>query len=219
MATATRTTPHLPTAARTVAVMGLAVLVVGGCGQSPSKTPAASAASPPAAMTPSPTTADTTQPEQVRVATAKFADIATANSAGYTVWAPDPKAPKASCPSSAAGKMGYHLVNPALRGAPPKAATADATIDAAQPEQLLYAKKADGSLQLVGVEYLVFKAAWEREHGVGAQPPAVLGRSVPASKHSFTSGGPEIEHYELHVWLHADNPSGMFSAYHPGISC
>ncbi|HVE62389.1 MAG TPA: hypothetical protein VNB94_01115 [Mycobacteriales bacterium] len=176
-----------------------------------SGTPKAAASSSPAAAP--------TELEQVRTATAAYADTAVAKAAGYTVWSPDPAAPKATCPSSPEGKMGYHLVNPGLRGAPPKAAEADATIDFAKPEQLLYQKKADGTMELVGVEYLVFKAAWERENGVGAAAPQVLGQPVPASKHSFAPGGPEIEHYELHVWLHTDNPNGMFAPYHPTITC
>lgn len=198
--------------ARTAALVGLTALALAGCGQAGSKTTAVAAAG----STP---TAGASQREQVRAATAAFSSIGAANSAGYTVWAPNPKATDASCPTTPAGKMGYHLVNPALRGAPPKSADADATIDFAKPEQLLYAKKPDGSLQLAGVEYLVFKAAWEREHGAAAAPPTVLGQTVPASKHSFKPGGPEIEHYELHVWLHTDNPSGMFSAYNPAITC
>jgi hypothetical protein len=26
-------------------------------------------------------------------------------------------------------------------------------------------------------------------------------------------------HYDLHVWLYADNPSGMFTPYNPALEC
>jgi hypothetical protein len=159
------------------------------------------------------------QIEEVRSLTAPFSNIAAAQAAGYTVWSPDPAAPNATCPSSAEGKMGYHLVNVGLRGSPANPAQGDAVIEHRQPEMLLYEKRANGQLNLVGVEYIVFKDAWERVRGAGAAPPQVLGQPLPASKHAFVAGGPEIEHYELHVWLHSQNPNGMFSHWNPSISC
>lgn len=159
------------------------------------------------------------QLEEVRQLTAIFRDVSAAKAAGYTVWSPDPTAANSTCPSNAQGKMGYHLVNIPLRGTPAESATADAEIDYRRPEMLLYEKTASGQMRLVGVEYLVFKAAWERKHGAGAAPPEVLGQTVPFSRHSFAPGGPEIDHYELHVWVHSQNPNGMFSHWNPTISC
>jgi hypothetical protein len=26
-------------------------------------------------------------------------------------------------------------------------------------------------------------------------------------------------HYDLHVWLYADNPSGLFAPFNPSLSC
>ena len=116
--------------------------------------------------------------------------------------------------------MGYHLVNPALRGSPLDPANADATLDAARPEMLLYEKRADGELHLVGVEYLVFKAAWEREHGVNAANPQLFGQTVPFSSHSFPPLTNDlVDHYELHVWIWKPNPNGMFSHWNPDIGC
>ncbi len=156
---------------------------------------------------------------QVRRATARYHDLDAALAAGYTVWAPDPFAPGATCPSSPEGQMGYHLVNVALRGSAADPAAGDATIDPLQPEILLYEKRADGKLHLVGVEYLVFQAAWEREHGAGAAPPAVFGQPLLASSHEFVPGGPLIPHYELHVWVWTGNPLGMFSPWNPNVTC
>lgn len=155
---------------------------------------------------------------QVRRATARFHDIDAAMAAGYTVWSPDPAS--GSCPSSAEGKMGYHLVNTALRGSPLDPAAADAELDPLRPEMLLYEKRADGELHLVGVEYLVFQAAWEREHGEGAPNPELLGQTVPFSSHAFPPlTTASVPHYELHVWIWKPNPNGMFSHWNPAITC
>lgn len=155
---------------------------------------------------------------QVRRATARFHDIDAAMAAGYTVWSPDPAS--GMCPSSDQGRMGYHLVNPSLRGSPLDPANADAELDPLRPEMLLYEKRADGKLHLVGVEYLVFEAAWEREHGEGAPNPELLGQTVPFSSHPFPPLTSEsVDHYELHVWVWKPNPNGMFSHWNPNIDC
>ena len=159
------------------------------------------------------------QLEEVKALTARFADITQAQAAGYTIWSPDPFAANATCASNAEGRMGYHLVNVPLRGSPADPANGDAVLDYQKPEMLLYEKRADGQVRLVGVEYIVFKAAWERVHGAGAAAPEVLGQAVPFSRHAFSAGGPEIDHYELHVWIHSDNPNGMFSHWNPDITC
>ncbi|CAN5715312.1 hypothetical protein BH23GEM6_BH23GEM6_24470 [soil metagenome] len=157
---------------------------------------------------------------QVRRATAQFHNIDAAMAAGYTIWSPNPFVPGASCATSAEGKMGYHLVNPSLRGSPANPGAADAVLDPLRPEMLLYEKRRDGKLHLVGVEYLVFKAAWEREHGPGAAPPQLLGQTVPFSSHTFPpSVNHNVDHYELHLWLWKPHPNGMFSPWNPSISC
>ena len=156
---------------------------------------------------------------QVRRATAPFHDIDKAMAAGYTVWSPDPYAPGATCASSPEGRMGYHLVNVPLRGSAANPAGGDAEVILERPEMLLYERRADGRMHLVGVEYLVFKAAWEREHGAGAAPPEILGQPLPYSNHTFAPGGPMIEHYELHVWVWEPNPNGMFHPWNPSVTC
>ena len=156
---------------------------------------------------------------QVRQVTARFHDIEAAMDAGYTVWSPDPFAPNATCPSSPEGNMGYHLVNVALRGGAANPAAGDAVLDPLRPEMLLYEKRADGKLHLVGVEYLVFTAAWERVHGAGAAAPELFGQTVPASLHTFPGNANPIPHYELHVWLWSSNPLGVFHHWNPTVRC
>jgi len=97
-----------------------------------------------------------TEPEntikRLRADYASYNNVATANAAGYTVWAPDPTVAGSTCATSVEGKMGYHLVNVPLRGAASSPQTGDAVIDPLKPEMMLYEKKADGTLNLVGVE-------------------------------------------------------------------
>jgi hypothetical protein len=156
---------------------------------------------------------------RIRQATAKFHDLDSAVAAGYTAWSPSPLVPNSTCPSSSEGRMGYHLVNVPLRGSAANPAAGDATIDLLRPEMLLYEKETNGNLRLVGVEYIVFKAAWENSHGVGAPPPEILGQPLLASSHSFPGGTGNIAHYELHVWVWSPNPLGMFYPWNPDITC
>ncbi len=167
---------------------------------------------------------DSTSPEEDGIARMRqvsdaFRDLASATAAGYTVWSPDPTVAGATCPSSNEGKMGYHRVNIALRGGAADPAAGDAVIDVAKPEMLLYEKTAGGAMALVGVEYIVFKAAWERANGAGAAPPTLLGHVFPLSTHTFPGNANPIDHYELHVWVWKDNPNGMFAPYHATVTC
>lgn len=209
-----------PAAGFTVAALAI---TLAGCADSPSEIPPVEASSLHAghgSARGSLTSNTHAQLAQVRRVTARFHDIAAAFDAGYRVWSPDPFSPTATCASSPEGKMGYHLVNPALRGSPLDPANADAILDPARPEMLLYEKRADGELHLVGVEYLVFKAAWEREHGLNAANPQLFGQTVPFSSHSFPPATNElVDHYELHVWIWKPNPNGMFSHWNPDIGC
>jgi len=156
---------------------------------------------------------------QVRQLASTYHDLGAAMAAGYTVWSPDPFVANATCPSSAEGNMGYHLVNVPLRGGAANPAAGDAVIDPMHPEMLLYEKRADGAVHLVGVEYIVFKAAWERVHGVGAAPPTVFGQPLLFSLHTFPGNPDPIPHYELHVWVFTSNPLGMFYPWNPTVTC
>jgi len=93
-------------------------------------------------------------------ATAKFHDLDKALAAGYTFRLPDLTG--ATCITEPGeGAMGVHMVNTALL---------DGTLEATEPEVLVYEPKRD-RLKLVAVEYVVFEAAWQ-----GAAPPALFGR-------------------------------------------
>lgn len=157
---------------------------------------------------------------RVRAATAAFHDTLAAKEAGYRAWSPNPYLAGVTCPSlPGVGQMGYHLVNVPLRGGAANPAAGDAVIDPLLPEMLLFEKRPNGTLKLVGVEYIVFQAAWEAAYGVGAAPPTVFGQELLLSSHTFPGGTGDIPHYELHVWLWKPNPLGMFAPWHPDVSC
>ena len=86
---------------------------------------------------------------------------------------------------------------------------------------LIYEPQQDGSLQLVAVENLVFARAWEAAGH--RQPPSY--RGVAYDKMADDPATPLDEahmfepHYDRHVWVHRDNPNGVFAQYNPRVSC
>lgn len=152
--------------------------------------------------------------QEVRAAVARYHSFGQAERDGYTVEG-EP------CVASPAGTMGIHAVNPAL--------LADSAVDPLRPEILLYLPKSNGKLELVGVEYWTIALAnttsgpmpW---FGAQAPPlgfftpqPAVLGQTFDGPMEGHAPGMPW--HYDLHVWVAEANPSGVFAAFNPAISC
>lgn len=136
--------------------------------------------------------------ETVRQATERFHDIEEATEAGYV--------DAQNCVSGPEeGAMGVHFGNAELIG--------DGELDPRQPELLVYEPK-NGQLHLVAVEYLVIAADW---HEKNPTPPALLGQLFHYSGSPNRYGLPPF--YELHVWVWKDNPHGMFTDWHPKVSC
>jgi hypothetical protein len=126
----------------------------------------------------------------VRDANARFSDVAAATAEGY---GPIP------CASSATGgAMGIHFVNPTYLG--------DKVIDIAKPEAIMYEPQADGTMQLVAVEYIAFEG------------PA----SLQGQLFSFNSAPNRYgldPFYELHVWAWRPNKTGTFADNNPDVTC
>ena len=95
------------------------------------------------------------------------------------------------------GGMGYHYGNTAL---------IDGTVDALQPELLLYEPEKNGRLRFVAVEYIVPFTAW-----TAATPPQLYGQSF----HRNEAFGIWV----LHVWHMRENPRGIFADWNPQVSC
>ena len=177
-----------------------------------------------AAAAPAPAPGEPTL-DEVRAATARFQDVKVAEAEGYIN-------PGNQCETAAhmgmdkeLGGMGIHFFRPDLLGvtAPPNPRVTGSGVhtDFRKPAILIYEPRADGTLELVAVENLVFEAAWKAAgnkerpsfHGV----PYEYMVDDPATKadeaHMFEP------HYDRHVWLYRDNPKGVFTPFNPTVTC
>jgi len=127
---------------------------------------------------------------QLRRVTAPFHNFDKAEEAGYDTQA------TVCWFHSELGAMGYHYLNPTL---------VDGEAELLEPELLVYEPRADGSLRLVAMEYIVPVAAWQ-----GPGVPSVAGQE-------FHDNGAGL--YILHVWSWLHNPRGMFADWNPRASC
>ncbi len=164
--------------------------------------------------------------EAIRSATAKYADPEVALGEGYVR---DP-ANLCSLPAEEGlpvqlGAMGIHFFRPDLlqiTAMAPRVAGIGTHTDFSQPAVLIYFPDEAGALKLGAVENLVFEGAWKTAGNAG--PPEFHGRQYwHRIDNPLTTDLDEAHmfepHYELHIWLHQDNPSGMFSPYNPAVSC
>ena len=98
----------------------------------------------------------------------------------------------------AGGAMGVHFENAAY--------LEDGILDVHKPAALLYEPQADGSLELLGAEYIALTGPAELEghlfHFVGGP-------------NRYGADG----FYELHVWAWRQNPAGTFADFNSTVSC
>lgn len=132
--------------------------------------------------------------ERVREATAHFADLDAAIAAGYSAQFP---AGCAVSPTPGEGAQGFHFLNESL---------VDHKTELLQPELVMYEPQADGSMVLVGVDYIIPFTEWR-----SPQPPVLLGEP-------FMRNDP-LGVWALHIWVPRANPSGLFAAWNPTVSC
>jgi hypothetical protein len=126
---------------------------------------------------------------------------------------------------SAEGAMGVHYVRPDLLGitAPPSPRVNGEGIhtDFRKPSILIYEPQADGSMELVAVENLVFAHAW-RAAG-NAERPTFHGVPYDSMIDDPTTPTDEAHmfepHFDRHVWIYRDNPSGVFAPFNPAVTC
>ena|SRR5581483_11414385 len=135
----------------------------------------------------------------VREATARFKDVSVAQAEGYTL--------QFGCVSGPdSGAMGMHFINGAI--------VASGVLDASRPQIVIYEPTANGRLQLIGADYLVFADAWNASH---SGPPELMGQLFQYFDSPNRFGLPAF--YTLHVWAWKDNPNGAFVNWHPHVSC
>jgi hypothetical protein len=137
----------------------------------------------------------------VRAATARFKNVEVARNAGYQLLF--------GCVSGGDfGAMGMHFVNTGLIG--------DLEVDPTNPEIVIYEPQADGSLRLIGADFLIFADAWDQAHPDGATPQ-LMGQLFHRFEAPNRFGLPAF--YTLHVWAWKTNPTGTYTNWHSGVSC
>jgi len=142
---------------------------------------------------------DGDQLAELRQVTVRFKSLDVAKGAGYSTqitpcWA-----------HHSAGAMGYHYGNTNLF---------DANAKLLEPEVVIYEPVKNGDMRLVGLEYIVPKAAWEAAgHDLSdpADVPQLLGQAF--TPHTF------LPIFKLHIWLWRNNPSGTYADWNPKVSC
>ena len=123
------------------------------------------------------------------------------------------------------GGMGIHYFRPDLlgiKGPPNPRVDGDGThTDFRNPSILIYEPRADGSLELVAVENLVFEKAWHAAGNKGR--PTFHGVEYD---HMFDDPKTDIDeahmfepHYDRHVWVHRENRNGVFAQFNPTVTC
>jgi hypothetical protein len=180
------------------------------------------------AQTPKPSAPGPGEPtlNEVRKLTERFTDVNVALAEGYI------RDPFDLCDTAdmmgkpaALGAMGVHYFRPDLLGitAPPSPRVDGDGVhtDFRKPSILIYEPQADGSLKLVAVENLVFIKAW-RQLGKTA-PPTFHGVAYDTMIDNPETAVDEAHqfqpHFDRHVWIYRDNPSGVFSPFNPAVSC
>jgi hypothetical protein len=141
---------------------------------------------------------------KLQIATAPFHSIRLAERAGYQLGYMAPFLLDTCIAHPTEGAMGFHWFN--------HDKIDDTIIDPFRPEAMVYAPRANGSLRLAAVEWVVPKNLWEAEHGVGAAPPTVFG-------HEMHILNPALGWYVAHAWVWMYNPSGVFANWNPRVSC
>jgi hypothetical protein len=162
----------------------------------------------------------------VRKATERYQDLAVALANGYI------RDPFDLCDTAAMlgqraslGAMGVHYIRPDLLGITgppsPRVDGAGTHTDFRTPAILIYEPQADGSMQLVAVENLVFAKAWRQAghtarptfHGVPYDSMIDDPETGPDEAHMFEP------HFDRHVWIYRENPNGVFAPFNPAVTC
>jgi hypothetical protein len=137
---------------------------------------------------------------RARAATERYSDVGLAVAKGYK--------PASPCVSAdGLGGMGFHYVKSALMASP--------QVDLRKPEALLIAPGKGGKPTLIGVEYMAIDA--DGDVATDDDRPRLFGQDFDGPIPARFPG--DAVHYELHVWLHKKNPSGLFAPFNPNVRC
>jgi hypothetical protein len=130
----------------------------------------------------------------VKRVTARYHSLRRALDSGFVAFSLDPNNPDApTCFDSPDGGMGVHYVR-----------NIDETLDARDPEALVYEVGRHGRLSLAAVEYIVPEELVEPD-----DPPMLFGEML--HHHPF------LPVYILHAWIWKSNPDGIFADFNPRV--
>ncbi|GMV06907.1 MAG: hypothetical protein AMXMBFR53_31820 [Gemmatimonadota bacterium] len=202
-----------------------ATLALGACAGSDAGEEAAPQTEAPVAAAPAPGPGEPTL-DEVRAATARFQDVEVALAEGY-IRDPFDLCDTAEMMGRPAelGAMGIHYFRPDVLGVTgppdPRVNGTGTHTDFRSPAVLIYEPQADGGLALVAVENLAFQAAWEAAgntappsfHGVPYDHMADDPATALDEAHMFEP------HFDRHVWVHRENPNGVFTPFNPMVTC
>jgi hypothetical protein len=134
----------------------------------------------------------------VREATQKYVDVNAAINAGYH--------PVLGCVSGPDhGAMGVHYLNASLL---------NGEVEATQPQALIYEPLGGGRMRLVGVEFIVDAATWQKKNPGPPQLYQQLLQLIPSpNRYGLDT------FYELHVWAWQENPNGAFVDWNNKVNC
>jgi hypothetical protein len=162
--------------------------------------------------------------DQLRHSLDKYRDVNVALADGYF-------SPDNHCVSAAGeglppelGAMGIHFIHPELLQITATEPRVDGTgihTDWSRPAILIYEPQADGTLELVATENLVFEAAWLAAGNTAA--PVLNGRSWDHMADDPETPGDEAHgfapHMDQHVWLWRENPAGTLMPFNANVTC
>jgi hypothetical protein len=140
--------------------------------------------------------------DKVKAATKRYRDVDVALRDGYLASAVCEEKP------GGGGAMGYHYFNPEF--------SIDPRIEGVHPEILVYLPARSGGLRLGAVEYMRFDV--DQDLSTDSDRPRFRKRRPFNGPMSGHFPGQPI-HYDLHVWLFKDNPTGVFARYNPDAFC
>lgn len=164
---------------------------------------------------------------EVRAATERFRDVNVALAEGFI------RDPADMCETAdmmgrpaSQGAMGIHYFRPDLLGitAPPSPRVdgVGTHTDFRQPAILIYEPQADGSLELIAVENLVFAKSWREKSG-REDPPMFHGVPYDSMADDPATDLDEAHnfqpHFDRHVWIYRENPAGVFAPFNPNVTC
>lgn len=133
----------------------------------------------------------------VRNATARYVDINQAFADQFVVGTPCVSGPDT-------GAMGVHLVRIDR--------IQNLVLDAGKPQALIYEPMPNGSMRLVGAEFIVLAQNWP-----AGSVPALAGNLLNYVGAPNRYGLPAF--YEIHVWAWKNNPQGSYADWNTQVSC